>query len=184
MRSTTGMLALRGAVAVLFGLLAVLWPRLTVYALALLFGAFALVNSVFVLIEVLRAGDGTRQERFQRRIPQLIAALLGVAAGVATLFWPQITVLVLVTLVGAWAVVTGIADVWAAAQQRGHWLTALTGAVSIAAGVLVLVLPTLGALAIARVLGVYALVVGVLMLVEAARRRRALAREPAPAGAP
>lgn len=184
MRPTTGMLALRGAVAVLFGLLAVFWPRLTVYALALLFGAFALVNSVFLLIDLLRRGDGTRPERLRRRLPQLIAAVLGIAAGLATLFWPQITVLVLVALVGAWAVVTGVADVWAAAQQRGHWLIAVTGAVSIAAGVLVLVLPTFGALAIAQVIGVYALVVGVLMLVEAARRRRVDAGEAAPAGAP
>ncbi|WP_217634902.1 HdeD family acid-resistance protein [Micromonospora pattaloongensis] len=183
MRSSA-MLALRGAIAVLFGLWAVFWPRLTVYALALLFGAFALVNSAFVLIDLARRGDGTRQQRLRRRAPQVIAALLGVAAGLATLIWPQISVLVLVTLIGAWAVITGVGDIWAAAQQRGHWLIAVTGAVTVAAGVLVLVLPTLGALAIAQVIGVYALVVGVLMLIDAARVRRAgTSGGAAPAGA-
>lgn len=172
----------RGALAVLFGLLAVFWPRLTLYAFALLFGAFAAVTSLFLLIEALWRSGG-EGGRLRGSAPRLIAAAVGLAAGLATLIWPEITLLVLVALAGAWAVTTGISDVWTAARQEGHWLLAVTGVVSIAAGVLVLVLPAAGALAIARVLGAYALVAGALMLADAARARRRVSRDAAPAGA-
>lgn len=166
----------------LFGLLAIFWPRLTVYAIALLFGAFAVVTSVLVLIETMwRNGD--LRERLRRKSPRMIGGLVGLAAGLATLLWPEITLLVLVVLAGAWAVATGLADLWFAAQQSGHWLIAVTGAISIVAGVLVIVLPAAGALAIARVLGSFGLVTGALMLVDVVRQRRAMSNRPATAGA-
>jgi uncharacterized membrane protein HdeD (DUF308 family) len=94
---------------------------------------------------------------------------------VVTLVWPTITTLALTVVIGAWAIATGLLDVWTAVRHRGSWLLALVGVVAIAAGILVLRRPVLGAVAIAQVIGIYAIVAGVLMLAEAWRRRRFVA---------
>jgi uncharacterized membrane protein HdeD (DUF308 family) len=166
-------LVLRGLLAVIFGILAITWPGLTVVALALLFGAFALVDGVGLIIGAFRRGRDTGQ-----RIAYILGGVLGVAAGLVTLFWPGITALVLAIMVGAWAVVTGVADLWFASRVRGAWLIAVIGVLSIIAGVLILIRPDAGALAIATVIGIYAIVAGVAMFVAAwmlHRERSALA---------
>ncbi|HEY8532768.1 MAG TPA: DUF308 domain-containing protein [Micromonospora sp.] len=173
MRPIGGTRIARGVFAIAFGVLAIFWPRLTVYAIALLFGAFAAVTSLLLLIETVWR-DGEFGDRIRHKAPRVIGASVGLVAGLATLLWPEITLWVLVMLAGAWAVATGLADLWSASQQGGHWLLAITGAVSIAAGVLVIVLPTAGALAIARVLGAVGLVSGALMLTDGVRQRRAV----------
>jgi uncharacterized membrane protein HdeD (DUF308 family) len=161
-------LAIRGVIAILFGLLALFWPSVTILALALLFGAYALVDGVGMVFDAFR-GERTGGQR----AAYLIGGLLGVAAGAVTLFWPGITALVLVILVGVWAVVTGILDIVAATQLRGAWLLILVGVLSLLAGVLILFRPDAGAIVIAQVIGIYAIISGVLMLMELYRIRRA-----------
>src|SRR2546430_1954167 len=142
-------LAVRGVIAILFGLVALIWPDLTIVALALLFGAYALIDGASMVIDGFR-GDRTGGQR----AAYLIGGLLGVAAGVVTLLWPGITALVLVIMVGAWALVTGILDILAATQIRGGWLLVLVGTLSLLAGVLILFRPGAGAIAIAQVIGI------------------------------
>lgn len=164
---TYGWLVLRGVAAIVFGVLAVLWPRVTALALAVLFGAYALVHGVSMLIAYLR-----REATGRQRTAYLLAGVLGIAAGLLTLFWPGITALALALTIGAWAVLTGIFDISAVVRQRGGALLALVGILSLVAGVLILVRPDIGAIAIAQVIGVYAIVAGILMLTAAVRLRR------------
>jgi uncharacterized membrane protein HdeD (DUF308 family) len=175
-------LAVRGVAAIVFGILAVFWPKVTILALALLFGAYALVDGTGMLIDAFRAGRTGGQ-----RAAYAIGGVLGVGAGLVTLFWPKITVLVLVVLIGVWALVTGIFDIMAAAAvpARPGWLLVLVGVLSLIAGVLVLIRPDVGAIAIAQVIGIYAIITGVLLLVETWRSSRggpATTTRPAPAG--
>jgi uncharacterized membrane protein HdeD (DUF308 family) len=44
------LMAIRGLLAVLFGLAALVWPRLTLFVLVILFGAYALVDGVMAVI--------------------------------------------------------------------------------------------------------------------------------------
>jgi uncharacterized membrane protein HdeD (DUF308 family) len=161
-------LAVRGIAAILFGILALVWPGLTILALAILFGAYALVDGIGMVIDAFR-GHRTGAQR----AAYAIAGSLGVAAGLVTLLWPHITVFVLVILVGAWAAVTGVLDIVAAARIPGSWPLILLGLLSVAAGVLILLRPRAGAFAIAVVLGLYAIAGGVLMLAELWRNRHA-----------
>jgi uncharacterized membrane protein HdeD (DUF308 family) len=177
-RKYAAWLVVRGGVAVIFGLLAIVWPRLTALVLALLFGAYALVDGVGMLIESFRLHGATN-----RRAAYLIAGLVGAAVGILTLTWPGVTALVLVVMIGIWAIVTGALDIWAATQRRGDWMLALVGVLSLIAGVLLLLRPGVGAIAIAQVIGVYALVSGVLILVDVWRAWRSPGQRPAPAGA-
>jgi uncharacterized membrane protein HdeD (DUF308 family) len=167
------LLVLRGVAAVVFGVLAVVWPGLTVLALALLFGAYALVDGIGMII-----GSFRRSGPRQQRIAHLIAGLFGMAVGVLTLVWPGITALVLVVMVGVWAIAIGALDLWGGTRRGGHWLLAVIGALSVIAGVLILLRPDVGALAIAQVIGVYAIIAGALTLAEGWRLRREVSGRP------
>ena len=87
-----------------------------------------------------------------------------------------ITALVLLYLIAAWAVVTGLLEVAAAVvlrrELRGEWLLALAGVLSVAFGILLAVRPGEGVIAIVSVIGVFAIVFGVALLVLGARLRR------------
>jgi uncharacterized membrane protein HdeD (DUF308 family) len=181
-RTTMWSLALRGVIAIVFGVLAILWPAVTLVALALLFGAYALVNGVMEIVAAFR-----RQPDATRRAALVLAGLLSVAAGIIALVWPGVTALALVVIVGVWAVVTGGLEIWAATRLPGQWLSLLFGVLTMLIGVLVLVRPGIGAVALALTIGVYAIVAGVLMLAESWRIHRSMTGTPhdriAPAGA-
>jgi uncharacterized membrane protein HdeD (DUF308 family) len=164
--------ALRGAAAVLFGLLALVWPDLTVGALVLLFGAYALVDGVSLLAAVV-TGD---PEARAHRAAFLFEGIVGVAAGILTFVWPGITALALLYVIAAWAVVTGAFEIAAAIRLRREisheWLLGLSGALSILFGIVLVITPGAGALVITWVIGWYALISGVLLLALAWRVRK------------
>jgi uncharacterized membrane protein HdeD (DUF308 family) len=166
-RRDVWLLALRGVAGIVFGLVALAWPSLTVLVLAVLFGVYAVIHSGVSVGGALRPGRSG-----MLRLLLVLTGLLGLAVGLLTLLWPAITVLALAVLIGLWAIVTGMVEIWAAASRRGSWLLALVGLLSIVAGLLVLLRPDVGAVAIAQVIGAYSIVAGALMLAEAWRLRR------------
>jgi uncharacterized membrane protein HdeD (DUF308 family) len=170
-RRLSVLLALRGVLALLFGVLTLVWPGVTVLALALLFAAYAVVDGVGMVVSGLSRGDRGRRWSY------VLAGVVGIVAGVLAAVWPAVTALVLVLFAGVWAIVTGVLEIVAAVRLRreltGEWVLALLGALSVVAGVLILVRPDVGALALATVLGVYALLAGVVLLVAAWRVRKA-----------
>ena len=158
-----GLVALRGIVAILFGVLAIFYPAITLATLILLFGAYALVDGIFMALAAIANRHGE-----PRWVALLIGGLLGVAAGLVTLFMPGITAVVLVSLVAAWAILTGIAEIVAAIRLRkeitGEWILILAGVLAVAFGLLLFVRPGAGALAVVLWIGVYALIYGIVLL--------------------
>lgn len=156
--------AVRGAAAVIFGLLTLLWPRLTLTALVLLFGAYALVDGLFTVAAVLADEPETRGERGWL----MFEGLASVAIGVVTFLWPHITALALLYLIAFWAFVTGWLELATAArlrrQVRSGWLLIAVGVLSIAFAVVLVVNPGAGALATTWLIGWYALFTGALLL--------------------
>lgn len=163
-------LALRGAIAVLFGLTALFWPGITLTALVVLFGAFVLAGGIFVLIAALRDFRADAQGWLL-----LLEGLLGMAAGVIVFIWPGITALILLYLIAAWAIATGIFEIVVAIQLRkeieNEWLLAVAGIASVLFGLLLAIWPGAGALAILWVVAAYAIFFGVLLLILAFRLR-------------
>lgn len=155
-------MAIRSLAAILFGVLTLIWPGITVETLVLLFGAYALVDGVVSLVGAVRAS--THHERWGAL---LFEGIVGLAAGLATFAWPGITLVLLATLVGVWAFLTGVLELVAAWQLRRHiqgeWLLAMTGIASVFFGIMVTIAPLAGALVLAMWLGAYALVFGVVM---------------------
>jgi uncharacterized membrane protein HdeD (DUF308 family) len=171
-------LALRGLFAILFGLLAFALPGLTLAALVILFGAYSLVDGIFALITAVRAAEA--HERWWLFV---LEGLAGVAAGVITFMWPGITALVLLFLIAWWAVITGAFEIAAAIRLRreitGEWALALGGVASVIFGLLLLFRPGVGALAVIWLIGTYALIFGLLLLMLAFRLRAHSGQKPA-----
>jgi uncharacterized membrane protein HdeD (DUF308 family) len=167
-------IAVRGVLAILFGIIALTWPGITVLALALLFGAWALLDGVSLLINAFRLGRAHADWRDW--VPSLLGGLLGIAAAVITVLLPVVTVVVLTILAAILFIGVGVAEIVLAVRLRkvirGEVFMALAGLAGVIAGVLFLIWPLSGALAITVLLGAYALVSGVLLLAAAWRLRR------------
>ena len=158
--------ALRGILAILFGIVALVFPGITLVSLALVFGAYALVDGVFAIVAAF--GYGKRDA-----VWHVLEGILGIAVGIATFFYPGMTAQALVYLIGFWAILTGVFEVVAGFELpvARDWLLALAGVLSIIFGVLVFFNPGGGALAVVWLIGIYALVFGVTMLVFGIRLR-------------
>ncbi|MGC9668420.1 HdeD family acid-resistance protein [Planosporangium sp. 12N6] len=166
-RNHTGLLALRGVIALVFGIWVVLFPGITVLALDLLFAGFALFIGVVTIISAF-----SHHEDAAQRTAHVVEGLLAIGAGLVALLWPGITLLLLVLLLGAWALVSGAVAIGAATRAHGQWLPLLVGVLSMIAGVLILARPAVGVVAVALTIGWFAIAAGVLMLIEAWRLYR------------
>jgi uncharacterized membrane protein HdeD (DUF308 family) len=164
-------IGLRGAAAIIFGILMLLMPGVGLMALVLLFGSYAIIEGVLNVIASVR---GRRNE--ERWWALLLEGLVSIAAGLIAFFMPGLTALALVYVIAAWAVVTGVLEIVAAVRLRheitGEWWLALSGVASIAFGVLMMAFPRAGALALVLWVGAYSLVFGALLLFLAFRLRR------------
>lgn len=170
LRRNWWVLALRGAVAILFGILAFIWPGVTLGALVLLFGAYVLLDGIFSLIAAFR----DRQEQTPWWL-LLLEGLAGIAAGIITFIWPGITAVVLLYLIAAWAVITGILEIIAAVRLReelsGELLLVLGGILSIIFGILLIIQPGAGALALIWLIAAYAIIFGIVLIALSLRIR-------------
>jgi uncharacterized membrane protein HdeD (DUF308 family) len=160
-------LAIRGAIAIVFGLAALLRPGIALEALILLFGAYALVDGVFAIVGVF---GGTRGGT--PRWLLLIEGIAGILAGIIAFVLPGVTAIVFLYLIAAWAVITGVSEIATAIRLRqeiaGEWALILGGALSIIFGVLLAVIgPLAGLVSLIWLIGIYALIFGVLLLVTA-----------------
>jgi uncharacterized membrane protein HdeD (DUF308 family) len=164
-------LALRGLAAIVFGVMVFVWPEISLLVLVLWFGAYALVDGILAIVAAVRASG--RQQRWGAI---LLEGIIGIVAGLVTLFWPGITALALVYVIAAWSILTGIFEIAAAIRLRreitGEWLLGLGGVASLLFGVLLMLYPGVGALALLWLIGAYALAFGVVLLLLAFRLRR------------
>jgi len=166
------LLGLRGLLAIGFGVLTLVWPAITLVTLAVLFAAFALVGGATWTFAALR-----NRKTDERWWVLLILGVVSLAAGVVAALYPALTAVVLVLLVGANALVSGVVDLAVALRVRrylhGEWLLALNGVACIIFGVLVLLFPAgLGALALAWMIGLYAILTGILLTVLSLKVRK------------
>jgi len=175
-----GWVALRGLVAVLFGIFAFIWPGVTLAALVIVWGAFALADGLLSLVEGFRVRD--QGKPFWSLV---VVGLIGIGAGVVTFLWPGMTALVLLLFIAAWAFVMGIFQIVAAIRLRkeidNEWLLGLSGVLSVLFGVLLFVRPGQGALALIWVIGAYAIFFGITLIVLGLRLRTRAQALPAPA---
>jgi uncharacterized membrane protein HdeD (DUF308 family) len=160
----------RGILAIGIGAVSVIWPDITIGAFVILFAVYAFVAAV---------ADATRAFTSDKAGPvfgYLLLSLLSLAAGLVALVSPGPTALVLVLIVGWWALVTGLVEIamtfrsGQTAGDRAWWV--LTGLVSIALAAVLFVRPDIGAASLAIVFGLYSIIFGVTALMGAHEVRK------------
>ena len=105
--------------------------------------------------------------------------VVSIVFGIMVLVWPQVTVVFFVVLFGIYAIVDGVAagSQWFSARRgptaRRHSGWILAGAIiSVLAGLVALIAPGLTALAVALIVGAWALLLGITQVVVAIAARR------------
>jgi uncharacterized membrane protein HdeD (DUF308 family) len=160
-------LLIRGIVAVLFGLAAILWPGLTVLLLVALFGIYAFIDGIVDVVAAFRES---------KTVPNwwllLLEGLVGIVIGIIAFFWPAITALILLYLIAIWAIVTGIFEIGAVFSKEhrplgSEWTLGAAGVISIILGIILVLEPRGGLLALVWTVGIYAIIFGILLLIRA-----------------
>jgi uncharacterized membrane protein HdeD (DUF308 family) len=158
-KSTSTSMILLGVLAIIAGIVALAWPGVTILVLVIMFAVYAFSDAV---VQGARAfsSDGAGPVA-----GHLLLGLIDLAAGVAAIVWPGPTALVLVLVVGIWAVVGGVTEfgfAFAAGETAGtRALFLLGGLVSVAFGVVLLARPDVGAVTLALLYGLFALFYGI-----------------------
>jgi uncharacterized membrane protein HdeD (DUF308 family) len=148
-----------GIIAIIVGIMSLAWPGVTILALILIFAVYAFARSFT------QAATAFRSRRAGSVLGHLVLAVIDLAAGLFAVAWPAPTALVLVLVIGLWAVMGGVFEFFAAfrtgemASTRALFI--LGGLVSAAFGVAVLARPSVGALTVALLFGFWALIYGV-----------------------
>lgn len=166
------LLALRGAAAVIFGILAFVWPGLTLSVLVILFGVYVLIDGIASLV----AGFSNRRANGRWWVTAL-EGVVGILAGILAFVYPGITAVLLLYFIAAWAILTGVLEMAAAFRLReeidGEWALGLSGLISIFLGVGLVIFPEAGALAVVWMIGLYAILFGGLLIYLAFKLRDA-----------
>lgn len=153
------MFALRGLVAIIFGVMALVWHEQVLQALVLVFSAFALVNGTMNVFTGLSTAPF-----FPRWWALLLEGTVGVLCGLMGIFMPEITTHALMYLIGAWALFTGVSEIMVAIQFRrvltGEWMIIIGGLLSIVFGALMFVFPAAGAVSVTWLIGSFAILLG------------------------
>ena len=151
-------LALRGVAAIFFGIATLAWPGVTLWALVVMWGAYALVDGTVALAGAI--GD----RYLQHRGWVAVTGVSGIVAGVMTFVWPGITTLALLFVIAFWSIVNGFSIIAIAVSERkqltGEWIIALTGVLAVLLGIVLMITPGAGALAITWAIGWWACLSG------------------------
>jgi uncharacterized membrane protein HdeD (DUF308 family) len=164
------LILLRGICAVIFGLLTFAWPGVTLAVLVLFYGAFAFVDGVLALVAAVMGGQPAP------RWWLAIVGVLGLAAGLITLVMPGITALILLYCIAFWAIAIGVMQIFGAIRLRkeidNEWMLIASGIISVLFGLILIVNPGAGAMGVLFVIGVYAVIHGIILITLAMRLRR------------
>ncbi|MCW5967002.1 MAG: HdeD family acid-resistance protein [Blastocatellales bacterium] len=158
-------LLIRGILAVLFGIMAFTLPGLKLVTLVLLYGFYSFADG----LAAIWVGVQGRAWWF------VLLGILGMIVGIFTFVYPGITAVALLYLIAVWALFRGVFEIATAIQLRkeinNEWMLVIAGILSIIFGAALVANPAAGALAVVWIIGAYAFVFGLMMIVLAFRLR-------------
>ena len=162
---------MRGVAAILFGVMIWLMPGISLVLLVSLFGTFVFVDGI---LGIWIAISGRKE--YENWWELLLWGLVDIGIGVLTFVAPGTTAMVLVLFIAVWAIATGVLEIVIAIRLRreikGEWLLILGGLASVVLGILLMLQPGTGALALVWLIGTYAIIFGLLLAILAFKMRR------------
>lgn len=110
-----------------------------------------------------------------------LRGLFAILFGILALIWPSLTLLTLVYLFGAYVLVDGVFGVINGIQAYGErkrwWLLVLEGLLGIVVGILTFLWPDITALTLLYLIAAWAIITGVLEIVQAIQLRKVIRGE-------
>lgn len=151
---------LRGILAIVLGIIAIAAPAAAIFATTIWLGAYFLVDGAISLFH----GFG-EQPNGRSRWPLIIWGVIGILAGISIFAYPVSSALTLAIVLGIWAIIFGVMEIVNGIRLREvidneFWLI-LGGIASVIFGIIIVRTPVQGLAALAWVAGVWALVVGI-----------------------
>jgi uncharacterized membrane protein HdeD (DUF308 family) len=163
---------IRGVLGIIFGLIALFAPIATAVVLAIVIGVWAIVDGVFDIVEAIRhRGSSSMALR-------IVLGAVSILFGILVLVWPGMSLGILVIFVGIWAIIIGVLQIMASVRHRAvpnsGWVWGIIGgALAILFGILVLIRPGTGLVSIIWIVGIWAIVWGITLVVLGVQLRRA-----------
>jgi uncharacterized membrane protein HdeD (DUF308 family) len=154
---------LQGTLAIFFGITAIFWPTLTLVTLVYLFSAFvlgwALAEIILALMSINARGTWWIT---------LLFGIIGLGVGIYLVRHPSVSFATFILVVGLTLIARGIFDIIMAFIDRlpttSKTLFIIMGAASVVAGAIILRQPVAGGIAFVWVLGLWALVFGLMLI--------------------
>jgi len=106
------LIVLRGVCAILFGLFAWTWPGVTLGVLVLLWAVYAFADGILAFVAAWSGASGRPSWALA------LEGVVGICAAAAGILYPGVTALVLLYVIAAWALITGVLEIVAAVPLR------------------------------------------------------------------
>jgi uncharacterized membrane protein HdeD (DUF308 family) len=157
-----------GVISIAAGVLALAYPDITLLALGLIVGInLVLVGAIWVALAT------TEQHTEGGRVLRFFVGFLATLAGLVCLVRPGAGVLALLIALSFWFIITGMADLARALDEREHRVIAgILGVIGIAAGVIIVANPDIGLTTLALLAGLGFIVRGTVELMAGFYMRR------------
>jgi len=162
-------IAIRGVLGIVFGLIAFVLPGVTLLSLVYVFGAYAIIDGGFAIASAYRAARAHRHWGLL-----VLEGAAGIVAGAIAWFWPGISLIAFVLLIGVWAIISGalmFRAAFALHLKHGKFALVFGGVCSMVFGGILIASPIVGAVVVAWWVGAYALIFGVSLCIVAFRLR-------------
>lgn len=160
------LIAVRGVLAIIFGILALASPYIVIFSLITFFAFFAILSGIFILTLAFLGETDNKGLR-------IIEGLIFLGAGILVLFNPVSALGGIMIFIAAWAILSGIIHIIGAVKMRkvitNEWLMILNGIVSIIFGILLAGNLIQGAGVMLMVFGAFAILSGIFSIMLAFR---------------
>lgn len=166
-----GAILLRGIVAIIFAMLAFFWTGLSLEMLIIILGIYLLLEALLSFI-----ATGVLAKEHGKWWLMLLNGLFSLIVAILVFSYPGITLLILVYLVGIWALITGlvefIASFTAPWAEEAKVAVGVAGVISVILGLIILFNPAISIVVMMWLVGIYLLVFGISMVAFAIRLKK------------
>ncbi|MCC6865796.1 MAG: DUF308 domain-containing protein [Ignavibacteria bacterium] len=156
------LIAIRGVLAVLFGILVIASPYIVMFSLITFFAFFAILSGFFIITLAML---GVTESRWIR----LLEGLIFIASGIVVFLNPVTIVGGVMIFIAAWAILSGILQILGAIRLRriitNEWFMIFNGAISIIFGIILAGNLIQGAGVMLIVFGVFAILSGLFSII-------------------
>lgn len=160
------LIAVRGVLAIVFGILALASPYIVIFSLITFFAFFAVLSGFFILTLAFLGETDSKGLR-------IIEGLIFLGAGIVVLLNPVSALGGIMIFIAAWAILSGLIHIIGAIKMRkviaNEWLLILNGVISIIFGILLAGNLIQGAGVMLMVFGAFAILSGIFSIMLAVR---------------